>query len=199
MFINRINSHYKIVSTDNIEMKMGHGSGTSSVIIYNFNKEFKDVPLKTDVTVDGRSGSFVIPKGSLISNLPGGVFAKFPKDSTQPQGYDKNWGMPIMRSGPNLSAIADGIKGIKLKPVTLAKIESDLRKNFPKNKIEKIKDTIRLYTKEKGGYVVSLGKVPGYLNFSQGDFDSNSSSLWDHSYHKKYTLEEIISSLKQWI
>jgi len=83
--------------------------GTAAGWTYEFDAPFKNKVLKADVAV--KAGTFqgfagVIPAGSLISNIPGGVFAKYPEGKKMPAGANATWGVQIIRSKENLEAIA---------------------------------------------------------------------------------------------
>lgn len=90
-------------------------SGTSAGWTYTFDKPVHFKKIKRDVrctpSATGTGFRGIIPKGSLISSLPGGVFALFPDNAEIPRAYaglyDERYGMRIIKNPENLEAIVD--------------------------------------------------------------------------------------------
>ena len=82
-------------------------SGNKSGFTYELNN-VKNEPLKREVTVRSDRGSFVkkqtFPKGTLISNLPGGLMAKVP-------GSKDKFGESIQQTKDNMQKIANALNG----------------------------------------------------------------------------------------
>lgn len=66
-----------LASLNEIKIKRSPTPGTNAGSTVEFDSYFKEEKLKKLIMLDGK----VYPKGSLVWNIPGGVFLKAPKDS----------------------------------------------------------------------------------------------------------------------
>ena len=87
-------------------------SGTSANRSYDFNTKFKHAPVNKDIEVSSDSSIWHtgnIPKGSKISNLPGGVHVKFPQGHAKENHGHKEYGVKVQSHENNLNSIKEGL------------------------------------------------------------------------------------------
>jgi hypothetical protein len=83
-------------------------SGTSSSFTWTFDKSINDKVTRSNTNIVNRNkGSrFTLPRGSIVSVLPGGIFAIFPDRSEEPKYSNEKYGVPIQSTEDNVKALA---------------------------------------------------------------------------------------------
>ena len=205
------NYKYEYDDDKKVKVRSRFTSGTSSQQVHSFDKTFKHVPINFDIKVEpGNHGGFkgTIPKGSTISSLPGGVYVKFPEGHSRANEGNKEYGINIISSKINLERISEAFgKKKETKKVTQQIIFDRIKKEFPHLEVEKMSkfDKVKIYDKKNPKIAVLISPKKdneGLVNYSidtQAHIEDSSirkQSPWNHSYHEDYTIDRVISEMK---
>jgi len=91
------------------EIKTSSTSGTMYGVVHRLDTEFKNKKLKSSITLKTDKITIKFEKGSLISNLKGGIFIKMTDRTEEPTGSNKEWGVLVTSSKENISKIESAI------------------------------------------------------------------------------------------
>lgn len=80
-------------------------AGNTGATLPEFDSEFKNKKLKKKINLETEKFWLDFDKGSLVSNLKGGIFIKMKNRKEEPDYADATWGVGIKRSKENMEKI----------------------------------------------------------------------------------------------
>lgn len=84
-------------------------SGTMYGVVNDLDSYFQDKKLKKKVQLKAGDRWYDFDKGSLVSNLKGGLFIKMANRKDEPDGSDKKWGIMVTTSKDNLEKLVKAL------------------------------------------------------------------------------------------
>lgn len=96
---------FKTYIKEALKINTRQTSGTMYGVVSSFDQKFKDKKLKKSVTLNDYHRSYNFEKGSLVSNIAGGVFIKMKNRKDEPDSSNEEWGVMITTSKKNLAKL----------------------------------------------------------------------------------------------